>query len=53
MATVKWAPSRKHLGCALAAYGLSAASIRTSQLVVEPVRQDRAPTARWGLKGLR
>ena len=23
MATVKWAPSRKHSGCALAAYGLS------------------------------
>jgi hypothetical protein len=53
MATVKCAPSRKRSGCALAAYGPSTISVQSVRSMLMATKQDRAPTARWGPKGLR
>jgi len=43
---------QEHSECALAAYGQSSARSLTNLLPIS-ARQDRAPTVRWGPKGLR
>jgi hypothetical protein len=49
----KWGRVRKRPGCALVACRLRVGLPRCLWLFLGLVAQDRAPTVRWGLKGLR